>query len=77
VETKVLNSTHDKKNKVLNSTHSIHVRSCLEVIDTPSILSVIRKRYSLGEGTTDFVFRVDENAVRRKWNSPLVSICLL
>jgi hypothetical protein len=28
----------------------------------------------LGEGTTDFTFRVVKNAARRKWNSPLVDV---
>jgi hypothetical protein len=44
----------------------------LEVIDTPSILSVIRKDTVLVRVLPTFAFRVTKNTVRRKWNSPLV-----
>ncbi len=44
----------------------------LEVIGAPSILSVRRKATVLVRVLPTFAFRVDENAARRKWNSPLV-----
>jgi hypothetical protein len=37
------------------------------VIDTPSILSVIRKVASLERVLPTFAFRVVKNTVRRKW----------
>ncbi len=42
------------------------------MIDTPSILSVIRKVATLVRVLPTFVFRVVKNVERRKLNSPLV-----
>ena len=42
------------------------------MIGTPSIFKMIRKDATLTRVLPTFVFRVDENAARRKWNSPLV-----
>ncbi len=44
----------------------------LEVIDTPSILSVIRKSTALTRVLSTFVFRVVKNPEWWRWNSPLV-----
>jgi hypothetical protein len=44
----------------------------LEVIDTPSILKLIRKAVTLTRVLSTFAFRWTENATRRKWKSPLV-----
>jgi hypothetical protein len=47
-----------------------HTLGGFEVIDTPSILSVIRKVAALVRVLPTVAFRVTENAARRKWNSP-------
>jgi hypothetical protein len=47
------------------------------VIDSPSILSVIRKTTSLTSVLSTFAFKLDENAARRKCNSPPVGCASL